>query len=191
MTTELVVDSYLDLLDVQREQAFAALDGLTDDHIWQRPAPKEWSIGEILNHNTLVLASMLPYARFAWRYLRWLGERRKHRPYRTEIRDVYRTGRFPMWVGFLWTPRHSSREPVPLEQLKDNLRSLHAEARAFYENKDQSILGHIHVFDPLIGRPNLIQALRVGIYHDQLHYDDVHKLASELQRDSAGRFPAA
>ncbi len=45
------VDTYLDLLDSQRETALAAVEGLSDEQIWQRPAPKEWSIGEILSHN--------------------------------------------------------------------------------------------------------------------------------------------
>jgi hypothetical protein len=46
-----VVLQYLDLLDAQREIAFTALDGLTDLQLWQRPASKEWSISEILDHN--------------------------------------------------------------------------------------------------------------------------------------------
>lgn len=96
MSTEHVVDSYLDLLDAQRETALGALEGLTDDQIWQRPAPKEWSIGEILNHTYLLLASTMPYVRFSWRYLRWFGQLRKARPYRTHLPDLYRDGKFPM-----------------------------------------------------------------------------------------------
>jgi hypothetical protein len=177
MTTESVVDSYLDLLDGQREAAFAALEGLADGQIWQRPAPKEWSIGEILDHTYLVQKSLLPFTRLAWRFLRWVGELRKPRPYQTTARDVYRTGRFPMWVGFLWTPRHTPREPVPLDELKREIRSMHADVRTFYAGKDEGVLGHVHVFDPLVGCPNLIQSLRIGIFHDQLHYDDVLALA--------------
>jgi hypothetical protein len=180
MSTEGVVTAYLDLLDRQRKTASLALEGLTEDDIWQRPAPKDWSIGEILNHSYLVLASLLPFVRVAWRCLHWLGEWRRHQPYHTQVHDPYRTGKFPMWVGFLWTPRHNSRNPVPLEQLKAEIHDMHAEARDFYSDKDEAVLGHVHVFDPLIGCPNLIQALRVGIYHDQLHYDDVIKLAQSV-----------
>lgn len=36
---------YLDLLDSQRKAVFAVLDGLSEEQIWQRPAPNEWCEG--------------------------------------------------------------------------------------------------------------------------------------------------
>lgn len=176
-----VVDTYLDLLDAQREAAFAALDAVSDEQIWQRPAPKEWCIGEILNHNTLVIASILPFVRFAWWAFRWWGRLRRGRPYQTDTHDVYREETFPMWVGFVWTPRHNPRRPVPLEQLKAETRGLHQQVRDFYTGKDEAVLGHVSLYDPLIGSLNLIVCLRVGLYHDQLHYDDVIKMARVLR----------
>lgn len=175
---QMVLGAYLELLDAQREAAFTALAGLTEKQIWFRPAPREWSIGEILNHNYLLFGSTLPYLRFAWRSLRWWGERRRARPYRTDIPDLYRDGKFPMWVGFLWTPRYNPRKPAPLEQLISELRSQHAALRAFYHGKDEDVLGNISLYDPYFGWLNLIVTLRLGIYHDQLHYDDVLKLAA-------------
>jgi hypothetical protein len=172
-----IIPSYLDLLDQQRETAFAALDGLTDAQIWQRPAPNEWSIGEIIDHNYLLIASSYPIVTFAWNFLGWYGRLRKNRRYPTEIDDVYRRATFPMWVGFLWTPRYSPRKPVPLETLKAENCALHAKVRAFYTGKDEAILGNIYLYDPAFGWCNLITMLRIGIYHDQLHFDDVFKLA--------------
>lgn len=189
MTTESVVDSYLDLLDRQREQAFDALEGLTDEQIWERPAPKEWSIGEILNHNYLLLASTMPYVRFAWRYFGWFGKLRRNRPCRTHLPDLYRDGKFPMWVGFLWTPRYNGRKPVPFAQLKAELRALHGEAREFYSGKEEALLGHIYLFDPYFGFLNLILSLRLGAYHDQLHYDDVISLARSATPPGERPFP--
>jgi hypothetical protein len=177
MTTGSIVEAYLDMLDTQRETALAALVGLTEGQIWQRLAPKEWCIGEILNHNYLLIASTLPLVRLAWRLLHWAGVRRRAKPYRTEIPDLYRSGRFPMWVGFLWTPRHTPGQPVPLETLAVELRGLHRQVRAFYAGNDEAILGHIYLYDPLFGFLNLIVTLRLGIYHDQLHYEDVVRLA--------------
>jgi hypothetical protein len=177
VSTETVVSTYLDLLDRQRETAFAALEGLTDDQLWKRPKPKERSVGEILNHTYLLLASTMPYVRLAWRCLRWFAVLRRSRPCRTDLPDLYRDGKFPMWVGFLWTPRYSSGKPVPLDQLETELRDLHAEARAFYSGKDESLLGHVYLFDPYFGFLSLLLALRLGAYHDQLHYDDVVELA--------------
>jgi hypothetical protein len=177
-----VVDSYLDLLDSQRETAFAALHGLDDAQLWQRPAPKEWCLGEMLDHNYLLIASFLPLARFSWNALHGWARKRRQRPYATQIEDVYRKESFPMWVGFLWTPRHNPRKPVPLAQLKQEMEALHHEVRAFYTGKDEDLLGNIYLYDPVFGWINLIVTLRIGIYHDQLHFDDIIKRAKDLKR---------
>jgi hypothetical protein len=169
----MIVDTYLDLLDSQRETVFSSLVGLREQQIWQRPSPGEWSIGEILNHNYLLFASTMPYVRFAWRYWGWYGLRRKDRPYKTEIPDLYRTGKFPMWVGFLWKPRYNAKKTVSLVHLQKELRDLHREVRVFYAGKDEALLGNVYLYDPYFGCLNLILTLRLGIYHDQLHFDDV------------------
>lgn len=176
------VPQYLDLLDSQRESAFAALEGITDSQLWQRPAPKEWSIGEILDHNYLLIASFYPVLQWIWRLAGWYGRLRRGRPYKTEIEDLYRDPKFPQWVGFLWTPRHNNRKPVSFKQLKSELRTLHAGVRRFYEGKDEDVLGNLYLYDPLFGWCNLIVTLRIGVYHDQLHYDDVIKQAGQFKR---------
>ena len=174
-----VVDDYLELLDSQRESIFSALGEITADQLWQPPAPKEWSIGQLLNHNYLLVASTMPYVKLVWKYFHTRGEHHRHRPYQTKINDVYHEPKFPMWVGFLWKPRYSESNPVPFDQLKKEIRSLHSDVRAFYEGKDEDVLGNVFVYDPLFGRINLIVTLRIGIYHDQLHYDDILKMVSK------------
>jgi hypothetical protein len=176
-----VIFQYLDMMDFQRETALAALEGLTDAQLWERPEPKEWSIGEILDHNYLLIASMLPAVHWLWRLLGWYGRLKRNRRYATEIGDVYRDPKFPQWVGFLWTPRFNRRKPVPLEALKSETREIHAMVRAFYEYKDEDVLGNLYLYDPVFGWCNLIVTLRIGIYHDQLHYDDVVKLAHKFK----------
>ena len=176
-----IVHQYLDLLDSQREAAFAALEELTDSRLWHRPAPREWSIGEILDHNFLLFASTYPIVRWMWKLFGWYGRLHRQQPYATEIEDLYRSPKFPMWVGFLWTPRFNSRKPVSLEDLKTELRVMHGKVRRFYEDKDHDILGNIYLYDPLFGWCNLIVTLRIGIYHDQLHFDDVFRLAKSFR----------
>ena len=171
----IVVTNYLDLMDSQREAALATLEGIADVQLWQRPAPKEWSIGEILDHNYLLMASSYPIVKFMWERLGWYGRLQRNRPYTTEIEDLYRNPKFPQWVGFMWTPRFNNRKPISFEALKKELRDLHADIRQFYEGKDEDILGNLCLYDPLFGWCNLIVTLRIGIYHDQLHYDDVIK----------------
>jgi hypothetical protein len=168
-------------MDSQRASAFAALEGLTDSQLWQRPAPREWSIGEILDHNYLLFASMYPVLQWLWK-LSWYGRLRRNRPYQTEIEDLYRSPRFPHWVGFLWTPRHNTRKPVALETLNRGTQTLHSAFRRFYQDKDEDVLGNLYLYDPFFGWCNLIVTLRISIYHDQLHYDDALKQAREFKK---------
>ncbi|NJN80196.1 MAG: DinB family protein [Anaerolineales bacterium] len=175
-----IISTYLDLMDSQRESVFHSLEGITDSQLWQRPAPKEWSIGEILNHNHLLVASFYPAIKVIWNWLGWYGRLKRNRAYVTEIEDVYRSPKFPQWVGFLWTPRFNNHKPVSFEELKKEIRDLHTNVRKFYENKDEDVLGNLHLYDPLFGWCNLIITLRIGIYHDQLHFDDVIKHAKEF-----------
>lgn len=177
-----IMAQYLDLLDSQREAVFATLEGITDEQLWQRPSPNEWSIGEILDHNYLVFASFYPAVRWMWKYAGWYGRLRRSRPYATEVEDLYRDPKFPQWVGFIWTPRHNRRKPVSFVQLKSELQTLHSNVRRFYEGKDEDVLGNLHLYDPLFGWCNLIVTLRIGVYHDQLHYDDVIAQAAQFRK---------
>lgn len=92
-------------MDSQREKMIANLDGISQDQLWQQPAPGEWSIGEILNHNILLIQSTFPLVKFSWRWFRWTGKLLKNTPYKKEIEDPYRKQSFPHWVGFLWKPK--------------------------------------------------------------------------------------
>jgi len=150
-----IISTYLDLLDSQREAAFTALDGLTDAQLWQRPAPKEWSIGEIINHNGLLFESFMPAVLFMWNGFSWYGRLRRS---------------------------YNARKPIALGALKAEIRALHAKVRGFYEGKDLDVLGNLYLYDPLFGWCNLIVVLRIGIYHDQLHFDDVFKQAAQFKK---------
>jgi len=176
------IQQYLNLLDAQRENTFAELEGIPPERVWQRPEPSEWCIGEILNHNVLLFRSMFPLVNLSWRAFRWLGKLLKSRPYRTTIEDPYSKSSFPHWTGFLWTPRYSLGNPVPLDMLIAETRQVHRETREFYENKEEAVLGHVYLFDPLFGFINLVVTLRIGIHHDQHHYRDILKLAESLKK---------
>lgn len=175
-----IIPKYLKLMDDQRETTFSALEGIGIAQLWQRPAPGEWSIGEILHHNILVMRSMFPLIAFAW-WFRWVGKLFQEKPYRIEIEDPYRKKGYPHWEGFLWTPKFSHKNPVPLNDLLEETRKIHQEVHDFYNPKTESVLGHIYFILPIFGIFNLIQALRIGLYHDQLHYDDVIKQWQEIK----------
>ena len=120
-------------MDDQREKAFMDLEGISPEQLWQRPAPSEWSIGEILNHNTLVIQSMFPMVRFAWRWFGWTSKLFENRPIQTEIEDPYRKKGYPHWEGFLWKPKYSHRNQLPLSRLLEETRRIHQEVRDFFE----------------------------------------------------------
>jgi hypothetical protein len=171
----------LDLMDSQRVAAFAALDKLIDSQLWQKPAPKEWSIGEILDHNIRLYDTFYPMVTGMWKWFRWYGERKRTRPYSAEVADVYRSPGFPHWVGFLWPPKHTPSKPVPLSVLKSETETMHAKVRALYGDKSPDVLGNVYLYDPIFGWCNLIVTLRIGIYHDQLHYEDAIRQARGLR----------
>lgn len=142
----------------------------------------QWSIGEILAHNHLVFGSFLPIVQWLWKWNGWYGQLRRNVPYKTEIQDMFRSPKFPHWVGFLWTPRQSPRLPVSLDQLKSGMRKMHAKVHQFYTGKDEDVLGNLYLYDPWFGWYNLIVALRINVYHDQLHHEDVIQLAALFEK---------
>ena len=182
MTSETqIVNVLLDSLDQQREKAFRSLDGLDESRIWQRPITKDWCIGEILDHTRALNSSFLPLLGAAWFFGRPVAHFRRNKPYTTEIDDVYRRPNFPMNVGWIWPPKYTPKKPVPSALIRKKIQEVHQKYRLFYTAKDPNLLGHIHLYDPLLGRLNLILVLRVCLYHDQLHYQDATRMASEFK----------
>ena len=176
-----IIHEYLDLMDRQRETTMKALEGMPEAFLWDCPQSGGWCIGEILDQTRVLNASTLPILRFSWFLSRGLAEIRRSKPYATDIDNVYTRPGFPMNSGWMWAPKRTAKKPASLVDLSQSLAHVHAQYRAFYALKDPDILGHITLFDPAIGRLNLIQALRVGLYHDQLHYEDALKLADEIK----------
>jgi len=169
-----VVSEYLDLLDQQRETIFNEIGPMSDTLLWYRPAPKVWSIGEHLDHtrviNCFTRRLLYFYSPLLWPYARLM----RSRPYQTAIDDVYKRPGMPMWVGVFWPPRYKPSRPVSIRFLHDKLRKEHHAFRRFFENRDERILGHTVLADPVIGALNLIQWLRVQGFHDAHHYERVH-----------------
>jgi hypothetical protein len=168
--------SYLDLMDAQRRAVFESLVGIDEAKVWQRPAPKAWSIGEHLDHARLLTRSFRRLLGFCYWVLLPMGWVLRRRPYPTEIDDVYERPGFPLGVGWIWTPRHNARRPAPVSTLAGLFEEEHGRVRRFFEDKDERVLGHIWLYDPPIGRLNIVQALRVGIHHDAHHFRSVERL---------------
>ena len=174
-----VVTKYLEMMDQQREQLFQIVNELEDRLLWQRPTSDQWSIGENLDHLRVINTSTLTLIKITWLFLLPLAKLRYDHPYETEIDNVYKRPGFPLHTGWIWSPKHTPRKPTSLKVLKDNLVKTHQEIRNFFSGKDADYLGHVSLYDPVMGWLNLIKVLRVGIYHDKLHEEQIE---AALQR---------
>ena len=181
------VAAYLDLLDAQHKAVFDLLVDVPVTQIWQRPLPGEWSIGEILDHTRILNRSFRRLFKVIWPILYPVGWLRRKRPFVAEIDDVYARPDFPMQVGWLWTPKHDPADLVPVAQLRQETAVEHQKFRVWYESKDEAILGNINIYDPVVGWLNMVQALRVGVYHDALHFRDIEAMVAEWRSGEAAK----
>lgn len=176
MESKSAVPEYLALLDAQREAIFAELATVDAFRLWQRRETKEWSAGEHLAHTPAVLRSFRQILRVVWVVLAPIGYLRRGRPYETVIDDVYARPDFPLNVGWLWPPKYTPEQQVSLTTLYDLIAAEHAQARRFYEGKNERVLGNTPLYDPAIGCLNMIQALRVGAHHDEHHFATIRRI---------------
>ncbi|TVR96217.1 MAG: hypothetical protein EA416_01275 [Trueperaceae bacterium] len=79
-------------------------------------------------------------------------------------------------MGFLWPPKRTPSLPAPLAELERALAQEHDAVARVYAGKPEALLGRVTVWDPAIGRLNLVQALRVVVHHDEHHYAAVRLL---------------
>lgn len=175
-----IVATYLDLMDHQRSELFADLDGISEELLWQRPSEEEWSIGENLDHLRVINSSTLTLFKITWGLLFPLAKLRYDRPYETDIDNVYKRPGFPLNTGWIWSPKYKPGRPTTLDVLKNNLAEVHLEVREFYTGKDEDYLGHVSLYDPVMGWLNLIRALRVGLYHDELHVEQIQDVLQRI-----------
>jgi hypothetical protein len=167
------ITRYLDLLDEQREAIFHELGPLPDAVLWYRPGPRVWSIGEHLDHsrvvNCFLRRLMIVYYPLASIFVRPF----RHRPYKADIEDLGKLPSYPKSGGRIFPLKYSPRRPVSVGFLHEALRAEHAAYRRFYTTRDEQVLGHVLVADPLIGAINLVQLLPIQRYHDAHHYERV------------------
>jgi hypothetical protein len=176
------VAAHLARMHAQRGALFDALAGVSEGRLWERPAPKKWSPGEHLDHTRVLNRSFRRLLTLAWPVVSlWPtllpgARRRLERPYPTDIDDVYQRPNMPSWVGFLWPPKRTPSRPAPVAELERALAEEHGAIERFFAGKPEPLLGHVSLWDPAIGRLNLVQTLRVGVHHDQHHYEAVRRL---------------
>ncbi len=170
------VAQYLNLLDRQRDSFFTSVESITRDALWKRPAADAWSIGEHIAHTRILLRSMRRMFTVLWPFLFPLAWLRRKKPFHAHIDDVYKRPKFPLQAGWFWSPRGYAKKPVCLKVLRLHLAREHQAVRTFYQDKEERVLGNCCLYDPAIGWINLVQALRVGAYHDQHHFQQAKEM---------------
>ena len=179
--TDDIIATYLEMMDHQREQLFADLGGLSEGALWQRPAENDWSIGENLDHLRVINSSTLTLYKITWILLLPLAKLRYDKPYRVDIDNVYKRPGFPLKTGWIWSQKYTPGKPTSLEVLKAYLTDTHQKVRDFFTGKDPDYLGHVSLYDPALGWLNLIRALRVGVYHDELHVEQIQTVLQRIE----------
>jgi hypothetical protein len=179
---------YLDLLDDQREAIFREMGALPDAVLWYRPRPRVWSIGEHLDHTRVINCYMRRLSIGYFTLASIFAIPFRHRPYEAEIDDDFIRRGYPMNVGWIWPPKYTLWRPVTVDFLHEALRNEHAADRLFYTTRDEQLLGHVVLPDPVIGALNLVQWLRVQGYHDAHHYERVRVRINDAEyaRRAAG-----
>ncbi|HWE35081.1 MAG TPA: DinB family protein [Isosphaeraceae bacterium] len=168
------VTRYLDLLDDQREAIFHELGPLPDAVLWYRPGPRVWSIGEHLDHSRVVNRFLRRLVIVYYPLASIFARPFRHRPYKTDIEHILaKPPSYPKSGGRIFPPKCSPRRPVSVGFLHEALRAEHAACRRFYTPRDEQLLGHVRLADPLIGAINLVQLLPIQAYHDAHHYERV------------------
>ena len=180
--TEDIVSNYLAMMDLQRDGLFADLEELDQDAVWLRPAEDEWSIGENLDHLRVITSRTLSVFKVSWVLLFSWAKLRYDKPYQTGIDNVYKRPGFPLNTGWIWSPKYKPGKPTSLAVLEENLADIHLEMRKFYDGKDPDYLGHVSLWDPAMGWLNLIRALRVGLYHDELHVEQIQDVLQRIRK---------
>jgi hypothetical protein len=171
-----VVDEYLERMDGQREGIFRSISGVPPERLWQRPHPKKWCAGEHLDHTRVLNRCFRLLLSGLWPVLlpfAWLA---RERPAPVDIDDVYQRPDMPTRVGVLWPPRYRPHRPASLDVLYEGLAREHGNIARFFHGKEEHLLGNAVVWDPAIGRLNLIQGLRVLLHHDRHHYTAVERM---------------
>ena len=173
-----MIAQYLDLLDAQREAVFADITAVDRATLWRRPQPEAWSMGEHIDHAAVLLRSFRRLLTAVWPLALPYAHLRRQRPYPTDIDDVYERPNFPLSVGWMWPPEYNAERPAPLGALYDKTVREHQAVRAFFADKAEDLAGNVYLYDPAVGWLNLIQALRVGVHHDEHHFRQVRQIAA-------------
>jgi hypothetical protein len=172
------IQAYLALMDAQAASFFSTLPSIAGDVLWRRPLQDGWSPGENLSHVAVVQHFFRHLNSVLWPIASLPARARPGRRIETAIDDVYARPDFPHATGRFWPPEYSPRRPASLDTLFRAISVEHQLVRAFYEKRNPALLGRALLYFPAIGWINYIQPLRIAVFHDAHHFDEIRRALS-------------
>ena len=154
-------------MEAQRQPVHDALITLPPDTLWDRPSDDRWSMGETLQHVCKMMRLFRRAAAVALLVERPFAYARRRRPYPTRSRDLF-SGR-AMRAPRLIQPDRPARPSSPAVVWG----ALHQETQRLsrrLSDEDERVLGHTWLWDPVMGRQNLLQVVDLLAIHEAHHF---------------------
>ena len=154
-------------LYAQRRPIYAALEPLALDSLWRRPQSGKWSLGETLQHLTKMMRLFRWAVAVALFFERPFARARRSRSYPTHSRDLF-TGR-ALRAPFLIRPSTPVR-PLSRVEVVSLLEKETEQLARMLENEEEGVLGHVWMWDPVMGWQNLLQVVDLLAIHESHHF---------------------
>lgn len=163
-----VVEEHFARLDAQRLPIRRAASGLSADALWAPPEAGRWSIGENLQHLTRMMRLFRRFSSIALLLERPIARMRRNRPFLTHARDMFsgRSLRAPFPIRPQRPATALSSEAV-MEALTKETELL----ENLLLSEDERILGHVWLWDPVMGSVNLVQVVDLLALHEEHHFE--------------------
>jgi hypothetical protein len=162
-----ILGRHLATLARQRRPILEAVEPLSPAVLWARPRPESWSIGETLQHLARMMRLFRRFAAAALPLERPLARVLRRRPYATCSRDLF-SGRSRS------APRplrpQAPTEPTPPVVVVGELERETASLARLLVDEDEGVLGHVWLWDPVMGRQNMLQIVDLLGIHEAHHF---------------------
>lgn len=177
------IQATLERFETQRREAFEQFEDMTMSLFWLRPRPEKWSIGENIEHAQVLTRFTRRLLRAFYPLLIPVAQIRRTKPYETVTENPYVRPNFPRRLGFIWPPTHHALDPISPAEVWLAFDEEQALLQRFLADKDEAMLGHMRLWDPVIGSLNFIQWLDVAAHHEAHHFE----IALRIHRDFSER----
>lgn len=166
-------------LEQQRNMIFPRIKNLSQDELWKRPQADKWSIGETLYHLYLITKMLRIAAKFLIPSTILFAQIKKHKPFETEIHDIYKEYKEKknrgMKAPFILDPPKNISRQWNFKGLNQLIYKETWKIETMVAEINEETAGHIIFPDPVAHHPNLIQAVQLLAIHEAHHFRIIEK----------------